>query len=219
MQNNPFTLVQPWMTQILHAIKKDIKTDHLSADKIFYKTHFGSRPLKKITQDEIFEVYEKELLAGEEQLVEWAVNRWVFKNGDLYQHFAKRLAAINPEFSEITSLTESESEQVLEGAAENFGAMNAFLFSRINGVVFPEATFERLQAAAEKELQNEQAEAKKESAQESLEKELERYKREASRVKEKYEDKLSGVQRKYQTDTEALKKQIRSLQQRLDKQV
>jgi hypothetical protein len=217
MQKNPFTLVQPWMNQILHAIKKDIKTDHLSADKIFYKTHFGSRPMNKLPLEEIFAVYEKEILGGNEQIVEWAVNRWVFKNGDLYQHFAKRLSEINPEFSEITELSEAQAEQVLEGA-QVFGALNVYLFARINGVVFPEATFKRLEAAAVSEQESEKAIQEKESAQESLERELDRYKREASRMKEKYDDKLAGVQRKYQTDTEALKKQIRSLQQRLDKQ-
>ncbi len=217
MQKNPFNLVQPWINQILHVIKKDIKTDHLSVDKNFYKTHFGSRPLNKLSLEEIFAVYEKKLLEGEEEIVEWAVNRWVFKNGDLYQHFAQRLSAINPEFSEIESLTESQAEQVLDGA-EAFGVLNVYLFSRLNGVVLPESIFKRLETAAAKEQESENARAEKESAQESLEKELDRYRRDASRIKEKYEDKLAGVQRKYQVDVEALKKQIRSLQQRLDKQ-
>lgn len=217
MQKNPFPSVQPWIPQILHAIKKDIKTDHLALDKNFYKVHFGTRPMNKLSLEEIFAVYEKELLAGNEQLVEWTVNRWVFKHGDLYQRFADRLTAIHPEFYTIESLTEEQAEQVLGGVQE-FKASEIYLFSSLNGVVFPESVFVRLRAAAEKESQETKEREEKNSVTESLEQELERLRREASRMKEKYEDKLAGVQRKHQTDVEALKKQIRSLQQKLGKQ-
>ncbi len=216
MQKNPFLSVRPWMPQILHAIKKDIKTDHLAVDKSFYKNHFGNRPLNKLTLDEIFAVYERELLGGNEQLVEWAVNRWVFKHGDLYQRFAGLLSEIHPEFHAIESLTPEQSERLLTGL-QDCSASEVYLFSSLNGVVFPESIFERLRLAAEKESQMVQEQAAKECAEESLIQELERLRREAARQKEKYEEKLAGVQRKYQTDIEALKKQIRSLQQKLDK--
>ena len=87
MEMNSFSSVGPWMNQILDTIKKDIKTDHLAVDKTFYLAHFGRRPINKLSIDEIFTVYEKELLAGNQTLGEWVVNRWVFKHGDAYRHF------------------------------------------------------------------------------------------------------------------------------------
>lgn len=218
MLKNPFPAVRPWITQILHAIKKDIKTDHLAVDKNFYRSHFGARPLNKLTVEEIFTVYEKELLGGHEELVEWAVNRWVFKHGDLYQRFADQLSLIHPEFHAIESLTLEQSERLLASLG-SIPATELYLFSRLNGVVFPEAVFEKLETAAEKESEVAKAAAAKESAEESMEKELERLRRDANRLKEKFEDKLAGVQRKYQTDIDALKKQVRSLQQKVGSQV
>lgn len=217
MLKNPFLNVRPWMGHILQSIKKDLKADHLTVDKNFYRAHFGSKPHNKLTLEEMFAVYERELLAGNEQLVEWAANRWVFRHGDLYQYFAKRLSAINPEFFEIESLNEEQAKQVLEGS-DAFDAVDVYLFSRLNGVVFPQQVFERLEAAANEAAKSTKDRKESESSQESLVKELERYRREARRMKEKYEDKLAGVQRKYQTDMEALKKQIRALQQKLEKQ-
>ncbi len=217
MQKNPFHAVRPWIPDILHAIKKDLKADHLAVDKIFYKAHFGARPLNKLTLEEIFKVYEKELIEGNQELIEWAVNRWVFKHGDLYQRFASQLSEIHPEFYTIEALTEEQSERLLAALSDS-SASEVYLFSHLNGVVFPESIFERLRIAAEKESEAAKAAELKERAEESVEKELERLRRDAGRLKEKYEDKLAGVQRKYQTDIEALKKQIRSLQQKLDKQ-
>ncbi len=216
MKKNPFISLQPWMGQILHAIRKDIKNDHLAVDKVFYKTHFGSRPLNRLDIEEIFSVYERELLKGDqEELVEWAINRWVFKHGDVYRHFADRLAKINSNFQEISSLTESESMQVLEGAAASFGALTVYLFSALNSVVFPETIFERMrkEAVSEQEFLKEQESHAAEK--ESLEQLKTRYERETRRLQEKYEDRLNGVQRKYAIDVEALKKQIRSMQQKL----
>jgi len=213
MEMNSFTYVRPWMEQILQAIRKDIKTDHLPRDKSFFKTHFGNRPQNKLAQEEIFAAYEKELLAGNEELCEWVINRWVFKYGDIYRHFAERLSAINSNFHEIHSLTDSQAEQVLAGAPERFGSVPTYIFSRLNGVVFSEAIFEKLYQAALQETQFRKQAVEEKREQESIEQINMRHQRELSRLQEKYEDKLAGVQRKYSADVEALKRQIRSLQQ------
>jgi hypothetical protein len=215
MEMNSFAAVRPWMEQILLSIKKDIKTDHLTADTVFFKTHFGHRPINKLTQEEIFAVYEKELLSGNPTLSEWVINRWVFKHGDLYRHFAERLVAINPNFQEIASLTDAQAEQVLTGAIEAFGATDVYLFSRLNAVVFSEMIFERLEKAAHQHTSAQKEKVVQESEQDNIDQMIERHQREIARLQEKYEDRLAGVQRKYTQDTEALKKQIRSLQQQL----
>jgi hypothetical protein len=215
MEMNSFTYVQPWLEQILQSIKKDLKTDHLQVDKSFYKTHFGSRALNKLTIEEIFHAYEKELLAGNQELSEWVVNRWVFKHGDIYRYFADRLSAINPQFQEIKSISDAEAENVLSGAVTAFGFVATYIFSRLNGVVFSDAVFERLHQAALKETETKKEQQEQKCAEESLEQIQARHQRELSRLYEKYEDKLAGVLRKYTQDTEALKKQIRALQQRV----
>ena len=144
-----FQTVEPWIFQILGEIKKDIKTEHLGSDPVFYRMYFGNRPQNRLTAEEIFEGYAKELLKGNEELSEWVVNRWVFKHGDLYRHFADGLSEVNPEFGAIKELSAEESEEILEGAGEVFGAVDVYLFSVLNGVVFPKAVLERLRRAAE----------------------------------------------------------------------
>ncbi len=205
---NQFQALQNWTQQILDTIKKDIKTDHLHTDPAFYRNYFGNRPQNRLTSEEIFAAYEKELLKGNEELAEWVVNRWVFKHGDLYQHFAERLERINPDFSEIKELSEAESEEILKGAFENFGAIQTYLFTVLNGVVFPKKVIEKLANAAELEKLAQEKAGVEEAKREGFEKEIASLQREIARLN----DKIAGVQRKYTTDTEALKKQIKALQ-------
>lgn len=215
---NQFENLQGWIPQILHAIKKDIKTDHLPSDAVFYKTYFGNRPQNRLTAEEIFAAYEKELLKGNEELADWVVNRWVFKHGDVYAHFAERLAAINPDFDQIRALTDAESEQILKGSFESLGAVPVFLFAVLNGVVFPPSVLDRLRKAAEGAREQAASSEKLAEEQQSAEQLAARHQRELARLQEKYESRIAGVQKKYETETAALKKQIRSLQQKLQSQ-
>lgn len=208
---NQFLTLQNWTHEVLNAIKKDLKNDHLHTDPIFYKTYFGNRPQNRLTTEEIFAAYEKELIQGNEDLAEFVVNRWVFKHGDLYQHFADRLSHINPDFEQIQKLTELETETVLSGAVESFGAIPTFLFAVLNGVVFPEAAVEHLRKAAVAEKASQQKNEESALEQQNLDKIIATQKREIARLN----DKIEGVQKKYTADTEALKKQIKALQKKL----
>lgn len=214
-KENQFQFLQGWILEVLSAIKKDIKSDHLHTDPVFYRTYFGNRPQNRLTAEEIFAAYEKELLKGNQDLCDWVVNRWVFKHGDLYSHFAEGLSRVNPDFEKIQTLTAEQSEQILQGAAESFGAIPVFLFTVLNGVVFPETVLDKLCKAAEVEKSIQLSEQKNESEKQNLEQVIARHQRETARLHDKYESRLAGVQKKYTTDTEALKKQIRSLQQKL----
>lgn len=212
-----FQTLQPWLSQIIHTIKKEIKTEHLAKSPIFYKTHFGSRPLNRLTNEEIAAVYEKELLSGgNEELGEWVVNRWVFRNGDIYQHFAERLSQIHPDFDEIKSLDDAQSEQVLSGSVESFGALPVYLFTVLNGVVFSDRVLKQLRTTAEKQEAAEKQEREEALRAETIEQMSQRYTSELTRLERKYEDKLAGVMKKHATDVEALKRQIRALQQQLN---
>lgn len=208
-----FKTLQPWLPQVLYTIKKEIKNEHLSKSPGFYKVHFGNRPLNRLTNEEICSAYEKELSLGNNQeMAEWVVNRWVFRHGDIYQHFADRLSQINPEFSEIKTLDDQMSEKVLAGAPEKFGSLPIYIFTILNGVVLSSAAIEKLRLNAEKEEASKKANEAATSKQASLEEMIESQKTEILRLEKKYEEKLAGVVKKHATDVEALKKQIRALQ-------
>jgi hypothetical protein len=209
---NQFLTLQNWTQEVLNAIKKDLKNDHLPTDPVFYKTYFGNRPQNRLTMEEIFAAYEKELVQGNEDLAEFVVNRWVFKHGDLYQHFAERLSQINPDFEQIKQLNDAETETVLAGATESFGAIPTFLFAVLNGVVFPQPAIERLRKEAEREKTAREKNEANTQEQQTLDKLIAAHKREIARL----ESKIEGVQKKYGTDTEALKKQIKALQKKLN---
>jgi hypothetical protein len=209
---NQFQALQNWTVEILDTIKKDIRTDHLHTDPVFYRTYFGNRPQNRLTTEEIFNAYEKELIKGNDDLAEWVVNRWVFKHGDLYKHFAERLSEVNPDFDQIKQLTEEESARILDGAAESFGAIPTFIFSLLNGVVFPKTVLDRLRKDADVARVAREKQAKTDAEQESLDKILAAHQREVARL----HDKINGVQKKYDKDTEALKKQIKTLQKKLN---
>lgn len=208
---NRFHTLQNWTREVLQDIKKDLKNDHLHTDPIFYKTYFGNRPLNRLTTEEIFTAYAQELVKGNEDLAEFVVNRWVFKHGDLYQHFALRLGAINPDFEKIEQLTDAEADTVLSGAAESFGAIPTFLFVLLNGVVFSEMIINRLHKAAVAEKATNQKNEANAIEQLSLDKLVAAHKREIVRL----HDKIEGVQKKYTVDTGVLKQQIKALQQKL----
>lgn len=209
---NQFQALQNWTLEVLKDIKKDIKTDHLHTDPVFYRTYFGNRPQNRLTSDEIYAAYEKELLKGNEDLAEWVVNRWVFKNGELYEVFAGRLSQINPDFNEIKNLSPEESKKVLEGVADSFGAIPTYIFSLLNGVVFPKEILEELRKGADAEKISQEKQAEQNEKQESLEKVIAAHQREISRLN----DRVAGVLKKYTNDTEALKKQIKALQKKLN---
>lgn len=209
-----YQTLQPFLGEILDLIRKDIKTDYLPGSASFCRTHFGSRPVNRLTNEEINAVFMKELIAGNEDMAEWVVNRWVFKNGDVYNHFAQRLSDVNPDFDAIKALTVEESRKILAGAKEAFGAKPVYFFAMLNGVVFPESIFAELKKDAEAENVQQKVEEKKESEQLELAKTIERHEREMARTIDKYEQKIAGVLKKYTSEVEALKAQIRALQKR-----
>lgn len=213
---NQFIILQPWIGQILSSIKKEIKTEHLAKSPVFYRAHFGSRPFNRLTTEEILLAYEKVLLEGNEELSEWIVNRWVFQHGEIYRHFADRLAQINPDFDAIVELDQKQSAFVLEGAAHAFGALSVYVFSVLNRVVFPQSVFSSLREAVELEGVRKKGEEEARLRDESIEQMKLRHEKELAKLKEKCEDKVAGVMKKYAFETDSYKRQIRSLQHQLN---
>lgn len=205
----------PWLNEVLLDIKKDIKTDYLPKDMPFYRAYFGSRPQNRLSLEEINQAFIQELLKGNEEMSEWVVNRWVFKHGDLYQHFAVRMEKINPNFEEIKSLSAEESESILAGAVEAFGAKEVYFFAVLNGVVFPKSILERLASLAKSAHEKGKVDAAAETERLEMAKVVEKHQREVARLIEKYEQKIEGVMKKYTLETEGLKKQVRALQKQI----
>jgi polyhydroxyalkanoate synthesis regulator phasin len=208
-----YSRIAPWLSNVLLDIKKDIKSEYLSARPSFLKLHFGNRPVAKITLEELVQPFEKELLNGNEELSEWVVNRWVMRHAEVYRHFALALSAINPNFEEIDQLTTEQGASLLKSSNELFGPVETLLFIVLNGVVISPPQLEAFREQALQEgIQSKQEGLPKEDSLSAI---LEKHQNELSRLTEKYENRLSGMTRKYATDTEALKNQIRSLQKQL----
>jgi hypothetical protein len=206
-----FHSLRPWLNEVLEAIKKDIKSDYLPKDAAFYRAHFGNRPQNRLTAEEIYAAFSQELLRGNEELGEWVVNRWVFKHGDIYSHFADRLSRIQTNFAEIKQLTPQQSAAILEGASEAFGAKKVYLFSVLNDVVFPESVLKEL---AEKATASNAPVPEPAS---DLTQEVARLRKEIDRLNEKWAQKVEGVLKKYSQDTASLKHQVRALQEQLNR--
>ncbi len=214
---NKFQILQPWVPYILSSIKKYIKVEHLAKMPSFYRVHFGSRPLNRVTNEEMIALYEKELIqSNNEDLNEWIVNRWVFHHSEIYQYFSEALSRIHHDFSAIKNLDENQSRQIVDGSLKFFGALNTYLFSVLNEVVFTENILTELRDQAEKEEALSQAVSLEEAKKRSMEEMKSKYEEEMLRLQKKCEDKVLGAIKKHATDVEALKKQIRALQQQLN---
>lgn len=213
---NKFLVIQPWLPETLESIKREIRIEHLAKNPSFCRAHFGNRPLNRISGEELIQAYEKKLLSGDEELSQWVVNRWVFKNGDIYAHFAQRLEAIDSNYDSLDVLSPSQSEEVLKGALERFGAVSTYLFSVLNEVVFPPSVFEKLRCLAEGETSRRSLVNQGEKKSPSVEELKASHEQAIAKMQEKWEGKIAGILKKYTQDVEALKAQVRSLQKKLD---
>ena len=209
-----FEKLQPWNNAIFHAIKKDLKNDHLLKTPSFAQKHFAKRALDKLTHEEFAAAYLSEIAEGDEDLGETVVSRWVMKNAELYQFFAGELSKINPKFDEIESLSPETSSMLLNTSVGQFGASAAYIFCVMNAVVFKEEQLEKLRELAIAEnSRTPSQEQKQEFA--SIEAAKDHYEKEIAKLADKYEKKMQGVMRKYVQDVEGLKKQISQLHKRL----
>lgn len=149
-----FQTLLPWMSEIIACIKKDIKTDFLPGNPIFSRTYFRNLPQSQISADDICKAFTKEIENGNESVSDFVIDRWVSKHGNIYNHFAERLHAVNPDFDQIKELTPAQSAQILAGAKEAFGLQDTYIFSVLNGVVFPTSVLEKLLQEANDEIED-----------------------------------------------------------------
>src|SRR3990167_2281186 len=180
-----FNTLRPWLEEILLVIKKDIKTDYLPAMQAMYKSYFGSRPVNRLQNEEIYAALIQELENGNEDLAEWIVNRWVFKHGELYQFFASSLEKIQPDFSSLDQLTIDQSQMILSRAKDLFPIKEVYFFSVLNGVVFPQEIFEQLKNEVQTASERKKVEAEVDLKEREVSKIVENHQREIDRITSK----------------------------------
>jgi hypothetical protein len=209
-----FDKLQPWVNDIFHAVKKDLRNDHLLKTPSFVQKHFPKRALDKLTTEEFAAAYLKEIAEGDEELGEKVVARWVMKNAELYQFFATELGKVNPKFDEIESLSPEFSAHLLNTSVTQYGAIATYIFCVMNAVVLTEQQLAKLRELAIAEGTAVHKLPEKGSF-ESMEALREHYEKEMRKLTEKYEKRLQGVERKYVQDVDGLKKQISGLHKKL----
>jgi hypothetical protein len=208
-----FELLSPWGEEIVAAVRKELKSDHLPKHPQMVQKHFSKRALQKISAEEMVGAYLSEVAGGNEEVSAWVASRWVIKHAEIYHFFAAKLAEINPKFDEIERIPDDRARAFMEQASLQFGPKRTYIFSVLNAVVFPEAIMQELRTRAEED--SDDVAREEAAADESVEAVKERYEREIVKLTDKYEKRLLGFHKKYTQDTDGLKKQIAQLQRQL----
>lgn len=212
-----FQDIAQWMPLIMEAAKKDLKNEHLKKDPGFLKKYFSHNNIAKISTEELSEAYLKAFRDEQEtdSLGDFITSRWLLKHSEIYEFFERVLSKINPDFASITQLDDAQSTSIINEAVQQFGAINTYLFSILNGVVFTEASLQDLKARAKNEEMTKCEEEKRQQEVKSFESLKHNHAQEIARLTDKYEKKLSGLQKKYMIDVDCLKKQLANLQRKL----
>lgn len=205
-----YEMIEEFLPQVVLAIRKDLRNEHLKKDKEFLQTHFGGKNPNKLSVDELTIGYSQILKQGNEAFWDFFSERWLMKHTDIYDYFEERLCEISEKFSEIDQLDLPFAESLANGSIEQFGALDTYLFSVLNSVVFPKSLFDELLTKAKHEVCEE---PKRKPA--HFQNSPEQFERELNKLQTKYEKKLLGFQKKYDRDIEALKKQVAMLQKKL----
>ncbi|WP_213318156.1 hypothetical protein [Chlamydiifrater volucris] len=202
--------LHPWFKEIISLVKKDLKQEHLAKDARFVKEFFPGKKFSSLSTEELSEGYLKviENSSGEhEELASFIASRWVLKKTEIYDHFFDALSSISRETESIKSIPADISKPLIRSALERFCAIDVYLFSEMNFVVF---SFEEKEFLRQKAL--EAISLLKDEVSSDVSTEILTAVKSCS---DRYEKKISGMQKKYLTDTIALKKQISTLQKKL----
>lgn len=212
-----FAILNAWVPMLIETVSKDLRSEHLKKDTQFHKTYFASKPLQKLTKEELVEGYTQALAQEEnaESIAEFISHCWILRNSEIYTHFESELSRRYGDFSSLNEIDAQNSAEVILSAVRQFGAPRTYLFSIINSVLFSPPAYDRLRADAEAEIYHQQVADKAEHEKVTLENIHQHYQQQIARLTDKHEKKLSGIHKKYLQDTEALKKQISNLQRKL----
>ncbi len=207
-----FSALAPWFDRIISSIRRECKQEHLKADPGYVRKFFNGKPLNQISVDEMKAVYADQIVKGHEQLGEFVANRWIFKHLDLYRFFERKLNEINPNFDQISELSEEQAEKLINEASKEFGLQDVFIFVTLNSVALPETYWtkisdEALDRLAQEKLQEEknQENQARESVQQAIQ-----------RISTRFEDKLDEQKRRYEHEIRKLQEEVSKLKKKLD---
>ena len=206
-----FSLLSPWFSDIVAAVKRDCRSEHLRLDPGFVRQHFGGVPVQRISLEEMRAVYLQQILGGHDRLAEFIANRWLFRNMDIYRFFEGFLEKISPEFEKITEVPAEKAEDLVREACEKFGPEKAFCFVTINEVALPKPIFDRLQRQALEHL----SERQKEQPADEQEEVESRLRGEMDRLKERHEKKVAEMAKKHQQEVQRLQREISQLKEKI----
>lgn len=212
-----FADLNEWFPQLIEAVKKDLRNEHLKKDLYFVKKFLSSKNIHRITTEELVQAYQKAIQEEEqgENLAEFITSRWLLKNSEIYEFFEKELSAISPDFALLEELNPAQAKVLVDAAIAEFGVPRTYIFSVLNSVVFPSQCFHDMKAKALQEYAADVEFKAQRIEQQSFEQMRATFEQEIARLTDKYEKKLQGLQKKYVTDTDQLKKQIAQLQRKL----
>jgi hypothetical protein len=203
-----YSLLTPWFFDIINAVKRDCKNEHLRLNPGFVREHFSGMPLHRITLDEMRAVYLRLILGGNDQLAEFISNRWLFRNMELYNFFEKALSEVLPDFEKISELTQEQAEKLIREASEKFSCEDVFCFVVLNDVVIPQDVFNRLQRQAVEALAKRQKEAENQGGSPE-----EKWRQEVERLKERQEKKIQEMTKRHQQEVVRLNSEIAKLKE------
>jgi hypothetical protein len=139
-----FADLEPLYKSIFATVRKDMRDEHLKADRGFFKRNFPGKELSTLSVEDMIAVYSKFIKAGSEQLAEFIANRWLLRHIDIYNFFEARLKTVSADIEEITELEEGFANSLLEDSVARFGAETSYIFVQFNCVALPKASLERL---------------------------------------------------------------------------
>lgn len=210
-----FLILKPWMTQIIDVVKKELRNEHLNRYPLFVKKYFPGKNSTKLTNEEMAVGYHTAVTEDGEQLGEIIAQLWMMKNTEIYDYFEQKLAQIQPNFTELTSIEKNKAQEMTNESVKQFGPLRTYLFCVFNSVVFPKEVYDKL-AEQSHTYQTEKEEQRKSLQEKQSFEALKReYEQELARLSDKYEKKLSGWEKKYTADIASLKKQLSALQKKL----
>ena len=198
-----FSLISPWFAEVISDTKQQLKSEHLSLDPTFVRKHFHGLPLHRISQEEMRAVYLREILSGNNQLAEFVMNRWLFKNLPLYKFFEARLEKLFSNLETIQIVEDEKARPIIQEAMSSFSLGKIFCFVTLNEVLLSDALFRELQKQALEELSQTMRE---QEAQELPEKQ--KFEEEMKKTKEKYEKKIEELHKKHTQEIKALQQEL-----------
>ncbi len=208
-------IVEPWLEEIIDVVKKDLKNEHLKADKPFCKKYFLGKNPAQLSVKEMADAYRVDIAQGNVGLGEFIATRWLLRHTDIYAYFEEKIKGVSEDFEQLDQLPQELSDSLMLSSVKHFGAKKSYLFAIFNSVVFPPTTYSRLKELALQERESTEKEAAAEKIKETVETMQARHVREMTALTDRYEKKLLGMQKKYLNDVAGLKKQIAQLQKKL----